>query len=208
VTAPIAPTAAPRRDAEATRDRILNAALAEFAADGLAGARIQSIARRAGVNVRMLYHYFGDKDDLFRAILRRRFADRPMDPGSGPATLGAMMTGWFERRVADPDWVRLSLWEALEGGDRPVVAEEDRARGWARLQDRLRAEQAAGRLADDLDIDCMLLALVALSSFPAAFAPTVRMVTGASPTDEEFRRRYRRFLERLSEHLRPAEVAP
>ena len=55
--------------AAATRQRILDAALAEFAAKGLAGARVDEIAARAGANKRMLYAYYGDKDALFEAVL-------------------------------------------------------------------------------------------------------------------------------------------
>lgn len=190
-----------RRDPEATRERILNAALREFAAGGFAGARIQSIARRAGVNARMLYHYFGDKDDLFRAILRRRFAERPIQPTGSPAGLASQMADWFRRVVANPDWVRLTQWEALEAAQGPVVEEEERRRRWAVAVERIRAEQDAGRLAVDLDPDLMLIALVGLTTFPVASAPMVRMVTGTNPTDPAFKRRYAAFLERLSTHL-------
>src|SRR5918997_1851320 len=58
-----------KRDPQATRQALLTAAIAEFAAKGPAGARVDEIARRAGVNKQMVYHYFGNKDDLFRAAL-------------------------------------------------------------------------------------------------------------------------------------------
>jgi len=57
------------RNAKATKGRILKAAKHEFARLGLAGARIDAIANRAETNKRMIYHYFGSKDDLFRAVL-------------------------------------------------------------------------------------------------------------------------------------------
>lgn len=57
------------RDPEATREAILSAATDEFAQHGLAGARVDRIAERAGVNKRMLYYYFGQKDGLFLAVL-------------------------------------------------------------------------------------------------------------------------------------------
>ena len=60
----------------ASPQRILEAALQEFAAKGFAGARVDVIARRARINKRMLYHYFGDKEGLFREVLRRKIADR------------------------------------------------------------------------------------------------------------------------------------
>jgi AcrR family transcriptional regulator len=202
-TTPDAVAVAPplRRDPEGTRERILNAALAEFAASGFAGARIHSIAGRAGVNARMLYHYFGDKDDLFRAILRRRFAERPIQPIGGAGGLAAHMVNWFRRVVGNADWVRLSFWEALEAGDGPLVEEEARRARWVSAVERIRAEQEAGRLVSDLDADLMLLALVSLTTFPAGSAPIVRLITGSSPSDPSFRRRYAAFLERLSAYL-------
>lgn len=64
----------PVRDAERTRALILDAAVTEFARSGLGGARVERIAEQAGVNVRMLYYYFGSKDDLFLAVLERAYA--------------------------------------------------------------------------------------------------------------------------------------
>ena len=63
-------TEAPRRrDPVATRRMLLEAAIREFTEKGLAGARVDSIARRASVNKQMVYHYFGSKDELFTAAL-------------------------------------------------------------------------------------------------------------------------------------------
>ena len=80
------------RDPRRTRERILAAALKEFSTKGFAGARVDRIARRARINKRMLYHYFGHKDDLFREILRR-FAQclapaRAASPSAGRAGHG------------------------------------------------------------------------------------------------------------------------
>lgn len=63
------------RDAAATRRRILKAATLEFAKKGLAGARVDEIAHRAAINKRMLYVYFGNKEDLFLAVLEEAYAD-------------------------------------------------------------------------------------------------------------------------------------
>lgn len=62
-----------RRDPERTREQILQAAIAEFSTKGLGGARIDVIAARAGANKRMIYHYFGNKEDLFLAVLERAY---------------------------------------------------------------------------------------------------------------------------------------
>lgn len=63
-----------RRDPDRTRASILAAATAEFAALGFGGARVDAIAAQAGVNKRMLYHYFGNKDDLYLAVLEEAYA--------------------------------------------------------------------------------------------------------------------------------------
>jgi AcrR family transcriptional regulator len=60
--------------AEQVRERILEVASKEFARSGLGGARVDRIAEQAGVNVRMLYYYYGSKDDLFLAVLERAYA--------------------------------------------------------------------------------------------------------------------------------------
>ena len=59
----------PRGNPEATRDAILEAALNEFATEGLAGARTDHIARAAGVNKALLYYYYEDKETLYGAVL-------------------------------------------------------------------------------------------------------------------------------------------
>src|SRR5436305_1397329 len=58
-----------RRGPAATRKKLLTAARCEFAASGLAGARVDEIAARAGVNKQLVYHYLGDQDALYLAVL-------------------------------------------------------------------------------------------------------------------------------------------
>jgi TetR/AcrR family transcriptional regulator len=62
-----------KRNAEATRTVILDAALREFAEQGLAGARMDEIAKGAGVNKALLYYYFESKDQLFIGVIHRAF---------------------------------------------------------------------------------------------------------------------------------------
>jgi AcrR family transcriptional regulator len=67
--------AARTRDPAATRQRILDAARTEFARLGLGGGRVDAIAARAKANKRMIYHYFGGKQDLFLAVLEATYGD-------------------------------------------------------------------------------------------------------------------------------------
>jgi AcrR family transcriptional regulator len=63
-----------RRNPARNQERILQAATEEFARYGLGGARVDRIAARAGANKRMLYYYYGNKEDLFLAVLEARYA--------------------------------------------------------------------------------------------------------------------------------------
>ena len=63
------------RDADKSQLLILAAAMDEFAQYGYAGGRVDRIAERAEINKRLIYYYFGNKDDLFLAVLERTYAD-------------------------------------------------------------------------------------------------------------------------------------
>lgn len=65
----------PVRDAGEAQRRLLAAAKLEFARDGLTGARVDAIAKRAKINKRMIYHYFGSKEGLFTAVLEEAWSD-------------------------------------------------------------------------------------------------------------------------------------
>jgi len=64
-----------KRDATATREKLLQAALAEFCENGFSGARTAEIAERAECNIRMLYHYFGNKEGIYLAALELVYAE-------------------------------------------------------------------------------------------------------------------------------------
>jgi AcrR family transcriptional regulator len=70
-----APAEPRSRDADRSQLAILASARDEFSQRGLAGARMDSIAERAGLNKRLIYYYFGSKDDLFLAVLEGTYAD-------------------------------------------------------------------------------------------------------------------------------------
>src|SRR5881392_3820223 len=63
------------RNAEQTKQEILRAAIDEFAHETVTGARIDEIARAAGVNKALLYYYFHDKEQLYGAVLDYIFSE-------------------------------------------------------------------------------------------------------------------------------------
>jgi AcrR family transcriptional regulator len=112
-----------RRDPARTRAQILEAALMEFAHKGLAGARVDLIAARAGINKRMIYHYFGNKESLFLAVLERTYDDirrreaelhlEDMEPVAGMRRLIAFSFNYY---IENPHFIRLLNTENLHGG--------------------------------------------------------------------------------------------
>lgn len=100
--------------AAATRQRILDAALAEFADKGLAGARVDEIAARAGANKRMLYAHFGSKEDLWLTVLETAYAakreeERALNVGALPPEQAMRRLVEFNLRytAAHPEFVAL-----------------------------------------------------------------------------------------------------
>jgi TetR/AcrR family transcriptional regulator len=86
-----------RRQPEASRNAILQAALVEFAREGLAGARMDAIADAAGVNKALLYYYFRDKETLYGAILDRffeRLTERIIAVCDRPGSAGERFVGY------------------------------------------------------------------------------------------------------------------
>lgn len=65
----------PSRDTDRSQAAILAAARDEFSEHGFAGGRVDRIAERAGVNKRLIYYYFGNKDDLFLSVLEGTYAE-------------------------------------------------------------------------------------------------------------------------------------
>jgi AcrR family transcriptional regulator len=108
------------RDPERTSASILAAAVTEFTEKGYAGARIDSIAEKSGANKRMIYHYFGDKDGLYLAVLESAYVGirsseaelqlTNLDPVEAIETLVAFTWNYF---VEHPEFLSLLATENL-----------------------------------------------------------------------------------------------
>ena len=196
------------RNPQQTQQRILEAALQEFAAKGFAGARVDVIARRARINKRMLYHYFGDKEGLFREVLRRKIAERSAWLASAPEAPEDRLPAWFHLACRDREWIQLLEWEALQWGEKKVIDEERRQEGVARAVERVRQQQAKGLLDPNLDPCHLLLSMMALTAYPLAFPQLARLATGLSVSDETFQKQRETFLRQIALLLRGKKVGP
>lgn len=109
-------------DPLATKARLLDAGVEEFARYGIAGARVDRIAARARANKRLIYVYFGNKEQLFQAVLSRSAGllteAVPFTPDDLPGYAGAL----FDHLADHPQLLRLVVWQRLE---RPQPAEAD-----------------------------------------------------------------------------------
>lgn len=186
------------RNPQHSQERILEAALREFADKGFAGARVDAIARRARINKRMLYHYFGDKEGLFREVLRRKMEQRAAWLASAPENPMESLPYWFELACRDPEWVRLLEWEALQWGEQRVIDEDLRRESAVRAIERLRQREAKGLISVEFDPGQLLLSMMALTAYPQAFPQLARLVTGLSVSDPRFRQQREEFLRRFA----------
>lgn len=162
------------RDSEATKALLLRAATTEFAEHGLAGARIDRIADRAGANKRLIYVYFGDKDRLFDAVIddQSRAVTRAV-----PLTDGDLVTfaaTRYDYVLAYPEARRIAVWRAFE---RAEPTEEEVASYRARL-DSVTAAQQAGRLRADIPAADLFALVLRMTESWLSAPPALRAAAG------------------------------
>ena len=191
------------RNPERSRERIVDAALAEFADHGYAGARVQSIAQRAGLNKQLISHHFGGKRALYDAVMSER---RLRGGGEllGPASpVADALPTFFDAARADPEWLRVLVWESLEAEDDDdgVAGAEARRSRYLDRVDWVAAEQAAGRLPAGLDPALLLLTLFGAALYPLLLPAVCEMLTGSAPDSDDFAARYREHLHQLASSL-------
>ncbi|MGI5504929.1 TetR family transcriptional regulator [Lentzea sp. CA-135723] len=104
------------RDKEATKAKLLDAALDEFSEYGIAGARVDRVAAKAGCNKAMIYAYFGSKEGLFDELLKiqidRMIESVPITPDDLPGYAGRLFDCYREQ----PQILRLAAYHRLENG--------------------------------------------------------------------------------------------
>ena len=159
-----------KRDAEATKERLLDAAFGEFAKHGLAGARIDRIAAAAETNKRMIYVYFGSKDALFQAVIdsaiEHLFAAVPFTVEDLPGYTGRL----FDVLAARPELLRLQAWWHL-AADVPSPSQLDSFR--LQIND-VAAAQRAGLIGDRLEPGDIVAFLGAIAGAWMSGAPGIR----------------------------------
>jgi TetR/AcrR family transcriptional regulator len=199
---------AQQRDLARTREKLLAAAATEFAAKGLAGARVDTIARRARVNKRMLYYCFGSKRELYREILQSKLTERTQFLDSMPTNIEEALLHIYENSTGDTDFVRMLEWEALDSSPAArMVASDARHALFAKAMEKFGEAQKIGVIPADVDPRHLFISFIACSVFPLAFPQMMRLVTGLDPTDPRFKRGRREFLRWLGRRLAGGKAA-
>jgi AcrR family transcriptional regulator len=193
-----------QRDAERTRTEILDVATAEFADRGYSGARVDEIAAKTRTTKRMIYYYFGGKEQLYVAVLERAYAGirsleqqldvAHLDPREAMRQLAELT---FDHHESHPDFIRLvsienihrarylSTSPILPGLARPAleVLEQILARG-----------RAKGLFRDDLDALDVHMMISSFCVFRTANQHTWQAIFSRDLLDPRDRARYRRLV--------------
>ncbi len=157
----------------ATRNRIFEAAAGEFAMKGFAGARIDIIARDAGINKQRIYAYFGDKDGLFTEVWKRTFEliyEKNLEfihlteadiPDLGQIILNGYMA--FHQR--HPEFWRIFVMENLFGGKHGRPGHTHGDTPYAHLRELYSLGQRGGYYSREVSFETFIFVLTGISFF-------------------------------------------
>ena len=169
-----ATSASGKRNAAATKQRLLDAGEREFAARGFAGARLREIAVAAGVQPALIHHYFTDKQGLYRAVLDRALLPTSTESltlvGSRP-DLEGLLDGIVELLLrfyaANKNLLSILRHEALSGSTVLVDLTRERTLPIVQALSRFLGErQTAGEVRADLTAEEMILAGMSMIVYP------------------------------------------
>ncbi|SFF75407.1 transcriptional regulator, TetR family [Actinacidiphila alni] len=183
------------RDTRETRQRLLDAARTEFAEHGLEGARVDRIAKAAGVSKERIYGHFGNKEQLFEAVLSAALAEAAeLKPGADLTDPAAYAAATFDFHRANPQLIRLMMWESLQRQRLTPEAAAQRARFYTEEAQRLGAPGL-----DNENARFILYGILALATWVQALPIASSMVFGGAPDPEDLRERIEKAVTALAE---------
>jgi AcrR family transcriptional regulator len=183
----------PRADETNQRERLLDAAVACFAADGVAATSLRSIALKGGVTPALVNYYFGSKEQLLDAFIAERVTpavqvlrESLLDAGDNPrALLGAFVRGIHDVVARFPWWPSIWVREVLneKGALRDVLHKIIAPQVTQLLARTLVDAQKRGAISADLDPRLLVLSVVGLTMFPLAAEHIWRRIFPAGDID-------------------------
>ena len=199
-----APVRERRRDRDRTQAEILEVATAEFAEHGFSGARVDEIAERTRTTKRMIYYYYGSKEQLFVAVLERAYAEiraaeqtidvDHLEPVDAIRRLAELT---FDHQESHPDFSRLVAIENIHRAEH-IAGRKDFAGQNSpaielieRILERGYADGTFTREIDAVDLHMMISAFCV---FRMANRHTFGAIFDRDPADPALRDRYRQML--------------
>ncbi len=193
-----------QRDPERTRADILEVARREFAERGYAGARVDEIAAHTRTTKRMIYFYFGGKEQLYLAVLEQAYAHmreaeqtidvEHLDPLSAIRRLAELT---FDYQEAHPDFSRLVSIENIDRAEHmaktPLLASVDTS-AIDLVSKILESGKRQGTFKRDVDAVDVHMLISAFCNFRLANRHTFQAIFGRDLTDKRARQHYRRML--------------
>lgn len=189
-------------DSERTRQRLLDAAFDEFVDHGLAGARVDRIARSAKANKQAIYAYFGSKEALFDAVLEQRLELLVSAVPLTPDDLAGYAAAMYDYLEANPDYLRLNNWKRLERPD----ARPDEVASYEGKLAKIRAATPVtnGRWTE---VNLLLTVLGIANAWHLA-PPAVRQLDDTADDAERARRQRAAVIDAVHALLKAAGAAP
>jgi len=175
------------------RTRILDAALDEFAAHGLAGARISRITAAAGANKQLIYYYFGSKEGLYEKVLDRVCDEVIEAEKAVPHDLEHDLLYWMDFHHRHPHLLRLLEWDGLTRGKGAKFMRKP-SQMWGASLERIDRNRGVPGWPEGFHGAQTLIACLSLATWPIAFPEICRQITGMDPDDPRFIRDRRKFI--------------
>lgn len=167
-------------DATQTKRRLMEAAQAEFAEHGLAGARVDRIAERADANKRSIYMHFGTKEELFDLVVSTSLVELadavPFNVRDIPSYAGKL----YRTLQGRPEIFRLTSWAVLER-PRPLDSEMASYRGKV---ESIQQAQRAGEVPSEIDAATLMAMILALVTSWDHASWSLRAVRAAELSDD------------------------
>jgi AcrR family transcriptional regulator len=165
-----------KRDSKKTKLNILAAAEYEFSEKGIYGTRVEKIAKRAGVNIRMIYEYFGNKEELYRAVflqVYRRLGEQEIvvlsKDGTCKEIIKEIVQFYFIYLDKNPSYINLLLWENLNKGKyiQDLNFSETRSPSFSLLKNLIERGKKEGVFRESLDTEQTIftILMITFSSF-------------------------------------------